>query len=39
MLKFMLKCTNVALEILLEYGMRYPCQSLAIDKSHLLIQC
>jgi hypothetical protein len=29
-LKFILKCTNVALEILLEFGMRYPCQSLIL---------
>jgi hypothetical protein len=34
----MLKCTNVALEILLEFGMRYSCQFLAIDKCRLLIR-
>jgi hypothetical protein len=38
-LKFMLKCANVVLEILLEFGLRYPCHSLAIDKCRLLIQC
>jgi hypothetical protein len=27
----MLKFANTALEILLEFGMLYPCQSLAID--------
>jgi hypothetical protein len=27
------------LEILLEFGMRYLCQSLAIDKCRLLIRC
>jgi hypothetical protein len=37
-LKFMLKFANAALEILLEFGMRYPCQSLAIDKCRLLIR-
>jgi hypothetical protein len=26
----MLKCANIALEILLEFGMRYPCQSLQL---------
>jgi hypothetical protein len=36
--KFMLKFANAALEILLEFGMYYPCLSLAIDKYHLLIQ-
>jgi hypothetical protein len=35
----MLKFANAALEILLEFGMRYPCQSLAIDKCRLLIRC
>ena len=39
MLKFKLKGTNSALEILLEYGMRYPCQSLKIDKYCLHNQC
>jgi hypothetical protein len=29
-LKFMLKFANVALEILLEFGMCYPCQSLQL---------
>jgi hypothetical protein len=33
----MLKCANAVLEILLEFGMRYPCQFLVIDKCHLLI--
>jgi hypothetical protein len=33
----MLKFANTALEILLEFGMRYPCLSLAIDKYRLLI--
>jgi hypothetical protein len=31
----MLKFANVALEFLLEFGMRYPCLSLAIDKDLL----
>ena len=35
----MLKCANVALEILLEFGMLYPYQSLTIDKCHLLVRC
>jgi hypothetical protein len=35
----MLKFANAALEILLEFGMHYPCQSLAIDKCRLLIRC
>jgi hypothetical protein len=35
----MLKFTNATLEILLEFGMRYPCQSLVIDKYRLLIRC
>jgi hypothetical protein len=35
----MLIFANAMLEILLEFGMRYPCQSLAIDKCHLLIRC
>jgi hypothetical protein len=34
-----LKFANAALEILLEFGMRFPCQSLAIDKYCLLIRC
>jgi hypothetical protein len=36
-LKFMLKFAKATLEILLEFGMRYPCLSLAIDKCRLLI--
>jgi hypothetical protein len=35
----MLKFANVALEFLLEFGMRYRCLSLAIDKCRLLICC
>jgi hypothetical protein len=35
----MLKFTNTALEILLEFGMRYPYQSFVIDKCRLFIQC
>jgi hypothetical protein len=38
-LEFMLKFTNVALKFLLEFGMRYPYLSLAIDKCRLLICC
>jgi hypothetical protein len=38
-LEFMLKNVNVALEFLLEFGMCYPCLSLAIDKCRLLIRC
>jgi hypothetical protein len=30
---------NVALEFLLEFGMRYPCLFLTIDKCRLLIRC
>jgi hypothetical protein len=32
----MLKFVNIALEFLLEFGMHYPCLSLAIDKCCLL---
>jgi hypothetical protein len=35
----MLKFANIALEILLEFGMSYSCQSLAIDMCRLLIRC
>jgi hypothetical protein len=35
----MLKFVNVALEFLLEFGMRYHCLSLATDKCRLLIRC
>jgi hypothetical protein len=35
----MLKCANATLEILLEFGMCHPYQSLAIDKCSLLIRC
>jgi hypothetical protein len=34
-LEFILKFANIALE----FGMCYPCLSLAIDKCHLLIRC
>jgi hypothetical protein len=35
----MLKFANVALEFLLEFGMRYPRLFLAIDKCCMLIRC
>jgi hypothetical protein len=35
--KIQVKFANAMLEILLEFGMRYPYQSLVIDKCRLLI--
>jgi hypothetical protein len=35
----MLEFANVALEFLLEFGMRYACLTLEIDKYRILISC
>jgi hypothetical protein len=36
--KFMLEFANATLEFLLEFGIRYLCPSLVIDKCRLLIR-